>query len=102
MLEERGAISSATRFRLQARVFGSGEAIKAGEFAIPAGASASDILAILQGGKAVQRIVVVPEGMPSVLVRDKLMAAAVLTGDVGVPAEGSVLPAGLVLDVPAP
>jgi UPF0755 protein len=93
-LEQAGAIRSAARFRLRARLFGGAGSIKAGEFAIPAGASESDILSILQGGKAVQRLVVIPEGLPSVMVRDKLMAADALTGAVAVPAEGSVLPDG--------
>jgi UPF0755 protein len=93
-LEKAGVIASASRFRLQARMLGSGEPIKAGEYAFPAQASASEVLAILQGGKAVQRVVIVPEGLPSVMVRDVLMKAETLTGDVGVPAEGSVLPDG--------
>lgn len=93
-LEKAGAIRSASRFRLRARLFGGTGSIKAGEFAIPAGASESTILSILQGGKAVQRLVVIPEGLPSVMVRDKLMAADALTGSVGVPTEGSVLPDG--------
>lgn len=93
-LERAGVIASARRFRLQARVFGSGDPIKAGEFAFPARASASEVLAILQGGKAVQRVVVIPEGLPAVMVRDRLMKAETLTGDVTVPAEGSVLPDG--------
>ena len=93
-LEQAGAIPSATRFRLQARVFGGSGSIKAGEYEIPAGASASQILDILQTGKALQRVVVVPEGLPSVMVRDVLMKADTLTGDVSVPAEGSVLPDG--------
>ncbi|WP_294352038.1 endolytic transglycosylase MltG, partial [uncultured Sphingomonas sp.] len=93
-LEKAGAIRSASRFRLRARLFGGSGSVKAGEFAIPAGASESTILSILQGGKAVQRLVVIPEGLPSVMVRDKLMSAPALTGSVGVPAEGSVLPDG--------
>ncbi|WP_026325608.1 endolytic transglycosylase MltG [Sphingomonas sp. Mn802worker] len=93
-LEKAGAIRSASRFRLHARLFGRSGSIKAGEFAIPAGASESTILSILQGGKAVQRLVVIPEGLPSVMVRDRLMAAEALTGSVGVPAEGSILPDG--------
>ena len=91
-LEKAGAIRSAGRFRLLARVFGSGEPIKAGEYRIPAHTSAADILKMLQGGKVLQRLVVVPEGYPSVLVHDALMKADGLTGDVAVPAEGSVLP----------
>lgn len=91
-LEKAGAIRSAGRFRLLARVFGSGEPIKAGEYRIPAHTSPADILKMLQGGKVLQRLVVVPEGYPSVLVHDALMKADGLTGDVPVPAEGSVLP----------
>ncbi|USU09358.1 endolytic transglycosylase MltG [Sphingomonadaceae bacterium OTU29MARTA1] len=91
-LEQAGAITSASRFRLLARVFGSGEPIKAGEYRIPARTSPSDILKMLQGGKVLQRLVVVPEGYPSVLVHDALAKADGLTGSVPVPAEGSVLP----------
>ncbi len=93
-LERAGAIGSASRFRLLARVFGGGGSIKAGEYQIPAGASAKDILALLEEGKVRQRLVVVPEGLPSVLVHDALAKADGLTGDVAVPAEGSVLPDG--------
>ena len=91
-LESAGAITSASRFRLFARVFGSGEPIKAGEYRIPPRTSPSDILKMLQGGKVLQRLVVVPEGYPSVLVHDALAKADGLTGTVPVPAEGSVLP----------
>ena len=91
-LEKAGAIRSASRFRLYARIFGSGDPIKAGEYRIPPHLSQSDILKLLQGGKTLQRLVVVPEGYPSVLVHDALMKADGLTGTVAVPAEGSVLP----------
>lgn len=91
-LEQAGAIRSATRFRLFARLFGSGEPVKAGEYRIPAHLSQSDILKLLQGGKTLQRLVVVPEGYPSVLVHDALRKADGLTGQVPVPAEGSILP----------
>jgi UPF0755 protein len=91
-LEQAGAIPSATRFRLYARLFGGGTGIKAGEYRIPAHSSQSDILKLLQGGKVLQRMVVVPEGWPAVLVRDALAQADGLTGPVTVPAEGSVLP----------
>lgn len=90
--EDAGVISSASRFRLLARVLGSGEPIKAGEYRVPAHVSQSDLLALLQGGRVLQRIVVVPEGYPSVLVRDALTRADGLEGDAPVPAEGSVLP----------
>jgi UPF0755 protein len=91
-LEKAGAIGSGTRFRLLARTFGSGDPIKAGEYRIPAHVSLSDLLKMLQGGKVLQRLVVVPEGYPSVLVHDALARADGLTGRVPVPAEGSILP----------
>ena len=91
-LAEAGAITSASRFRLLARVLGSDEPIKAGEYAVPAKASPSAILALLQEGKTVQRLVVVPEGYPSTLVHDALMRARGLKGTTPVPAEGSILP----------
>ena len=91
-LEEAGAIRSRGRFLRLARLFGSAAPIRAGEYEIPAWASAADILALLQGGRTKQRFVIVPEGTPSVMVRDKLMAERLLTGAVAVPPEGSVLP----------
>jgi UPF0755 protein len=91
-LEKAGAIRSADRFRLFARLFGSGEPVKAGEYRIPAHLPPSDILKLLQGGKALQRLVVIPEGWPSVLVHDAVMRADALEGSVPVPPEGSVLP----------
>ena len=91
-LQEAGAIKSAQAFLNRARLLGGGANIKAGEFFIPAGASNSDVMDILQGGDTISRLVTIPEGMPSVMVRDTLMAEPLLTGDVEVPAEGSVLP----------
>lgn len=91
-LEKAGAIPSAGRFRLFARIFGSDGSIKAGEYRIPPHTSQADILRMLQGGKVLQRLVVVPEGYPSVLVHEALAKADGLTGSVAVPAEGSILP----------
>lgn len=91
-LEQQGLIRSATTFRLRARVLGGTGTIKTGEFAIPAGASAGKILSILQSGQVIRRLVTVPEGMPSILVQEKLLAEPLLTGEVSLPQEGSVLP----------
>lgn len=93
-LERAGAIRSASRFRLLSRVFGSGDAIKAGEYQVPAGASQADVLKLLQEGRVRQRLVVVPEGYPSVLVHEALTRAQGLAGTVPVPREGSILPDG--------
>ncbi|GAA0483328.1 hypothetical protein GCM10009096_27160 [Parasphingorhabdus litoris] len=91
-MEEEGVIKSADAFLNRAKVFGGSEPIKAGEFIIPAGASNATILSILQGGKTVQRLITIPEGTPSIIVHEKLMAEKLLTGDIPVPEEGSVLP----------
>ncbi|WP_404481926.1 endolytic transglycosylase MltG [Novosphingobium sp. BL-52-GroH] len=91
-LEAKGVIRSSTGFALRARVFGGGGGIKAGEFAIPAHASASRVLAIISSDDVIRRFVTVPEGMPSIMVYERLKAQASLTGDVASPDEGSVLP----------
>jgi UPF0755 protein len=92
-LEQAGAINgNAVTFRIFARLFGSHSALQQGEFLIRPGMSASAILDMLQSGQPVRRMVTIPEGMPSVLVRDRLMAIPYLTGDIPVPPEGSVLP----------
>ncbi len=91
-LEAEGAVASAESFRLRARLFSGGAPIKAGEFMLPKGASPSRILSIIQGDEVLRRFVTVPEGMPSIMVYDRLMANPLLTGSIEVPGEGSVLP----------
>ena len=91
-MESEGVIKSADTFLNRAKILGGSEPIKAGEFEIPAGASNAQILDILQGGKSVQRLITVPEGTPSIIVYEKLMAEDLLKGDIPVPAEGSILP----------
>jgi UPF0755 protein len=91
-LEKAGAIDSSSAFLRNAKIFGSGDPIKPGEYEIKKGMDGSDILALLQSGKTKQRFVIVPEGTPSIIVHDRLMAAPFLVGEVPVPVEGSVLP----------
>ena len=91
-LEQAGVIASAERFLFQAKLFGGSEPIKAGEYEFPARASHSQILALMQSGRTLQRMVAIPEGLPSVLVHERLLRAPGLTGEPPVPAEGTVLP----------
>ena len=91
-LEEDGLIGSAGSFLLRARFLGGGGHIQAGEFLLPAGASQADILNAFQSGDVLRRFVTVPEGTPSILVYETLMAEPLLTGRIDVPPEGSVLP----------
>jgi UPF0755 protein len=91
-LEKQGAIRDAELFLWMARVFGDDTPIQAGEYRVPAKISQSDLLKMLQGGRTLQRFVMIPEGMPSILVHERLMAAEQLQGEVAVPLEGSILP----------
>jgi len=91
-LEDEGLIASSKGFLLRAKLLGSSDPVKAGEFLLPAGASPATILDTFQHGEVIRRYVTIPEGMPSVMVRERLMAEPLLTGEVKVPAEGSVLP----------
>jgi UPF0755 protein len=91
-LEQGKVIKSADAFITRAKILGGFTSIKAGEFTIPPGASNADIMSILQGGKTVQRMVTIPEGMPSIMVYERLMANDRIKGDIPVPAEGSILP----------
>ena len=98
LLKRSGAVRSADAFLTRAKFLGRGASIKAGEFVIPKGASNRDILLILQGGRTLTRLVTIPEGMPSILVYERLMANDELTGDIAVPEEGSVLPDSYAFD----
>ena len=92
-LEAIGAIpGSATSYRYMARIFGSSDPIQAGEFEIAKGMGGAAILDLLQHGRPVQRLITVTEGMPSIIVAEKLAANQFLTGAVPAIAEGSLLP----------
>ena len=91
-LEKAGLVSSARDFRILARLFGSSEPIKAGEYRFYIGQSWSRILEQLQRGGVLQYRITIPEGMPSILVHERLMAKEELTGTAAVPPEGSILP----------
>ena len=88
-----GAISGPrNKFYYLARLLGEGDPVQAGEFEIPARASAAKVLDIIQHGRPVVRLVTIPEGMPSILVQEKLAAIDELTGEAPLLPEGSVLP----------
>jgi len=92
-LETQGVIpGTENTYRAMARLFGSSDPVQAGEFEIPAGTSGAKVLDILQHGRPVVRLITIPEGMPSILVQEKLAAIPELTGQAPFPAEGSVLP----------
>jgi UPF0755 protein len=92
-LAKAGAIpGTAKTFYVMARLFGSHDPIQAGEFEIPKGMGGASVLDLLQHGKPLQRLITVTEGMPAVVVADKLAANPYLTGATPEIAEGSLLP----------
>ncbi|MFC7536852.1 endolytic transglycosylase MltG [Sphingomonas sp. GCM10030256] len=92
-LERQGVIpGSARTYRLMARLFGSGDPVQAGEFEIPKGMGGAKVLALLQHGQPVQRLVTIPEGTPSIIVQEKLAGLQHASGAVPFIPEGAVLP----------
>jgi UPF0755 protein len=92
-LEKEGAIpGTAKTFYVMARLFGPHDPIQAGEFEIPKAMGGAAILELLQHGKPVQRLITVTEGMPAIIVSEKLAANPYLAGPTPPIAEGSLLP----------
>jgi len=92
-LDKAGAIPGTPRtYYVMARLLGSGDPIQAGEFEIPRGTSGAAILDLLQHGKPVQRLITVTEGMPAIIVEEKLTSNPYLAGPTPAISEGSVLP----------
>ena len=92
-LEKEGAIpGSARTYYVMARLFGSRDPIQAGEFEIPKGMGGAAVLELLQHGKPILRLITVTEGMPAIVVSEKLSSNPYLTGPTPAIAEGSLLP----------
>lgn len=91
-LQDAGLIGSPQQFLLLARVLGDDASVQAGRYAIPPGMAWGDILKLLQSGSVERQAITIPEGLPAVLVVERLLAEKDLTGPVAVPEEGSVLP----------
>ena len=81
-----------TTYRGMARLLGSHDPIQAGEFEVPAGTGGAALLDLLQHGRPVQRLITVTEGMPAIIVGEKLAANSYLSGPLPAIAEGSLLP----------
>ncbi|MGI8942723.1 MAG: endolytic transglycosylase MltG [Qipengyuania sp.] len=91
-LEAEDVIGDADAFLLRAKILGSSDPVQAGEFALTAGISQARILGTLQHSQPIRRFVTIPEGLPSIMVYERLMAEDLLTGEIPVPEEGTVLP----------
>lgn len=92
-LHEENLVRVEGAFKFIASLNGANDKLKAGEYAIPSGASPSKILKILIGGKVITHKVTIPEGWSNAMVFDKLMNNDYLTGDIpeNIP-EGALAP----------
>ena len=93
MMQAKGVVRSGLLLEVNLRLRGMAARIKAGEYAIPSGASMARIAAILLEGKSIQHKFTAAEGLTSEMIWKLAGADSVLTGDPGpVPEEGSLLP----------
>lgn len=92
ILAENGAIASAWAFLAGARWDGNLSKLKAGEYAIPAHASAREVAALLASGRTVVRRVTLVEGHTSAQILTILRGLEGIEGEPPSPAEGSLLP----------
>ncbi|GAB4153659.1 MAG: hypothetical protein Tsb0016_26170 [Sphingomonadales bacterium] len=93
LLARQGVVADAWRFKTAALLFGGAKPILAGEYEVPARASAAAVLAILQSGQVVHHRFTLPEGSTVAETVARLRAEPLLRGEVAAtPPEGSLLP----------
>ncbi len=93
-LEGEGVITSAHVFHIGVRLSGSSKDLKAGEYAIPPGASMREIMDLFISGKSILHKLTVPEGLTSAQIMRLVEAHKILVGDMPeeIPEEGALLP----------
>ncbi len=93
VLTESGVISDPMVFGIAARLSEKARRLKAGEYAIPPGASMEAVLGILESGQTIARSLTVPEGLTSLEIVQLIRDAPALAGDITeVPPQGALLP----------
>lgn len=92
-LEEQGVIGNSLIFRAGVMYHGKSSALKAGEYAIPSGASPQRVMEILIEGKAIVYKLTLPEGLTTAMALDLVAKHVSLQGEITrMPAEGALLP----------
>ena len=92
-LEDLGVISDGRIFRFGVTRHEVAGALKAGEYAIPSGASMLEIMRILEEGKSILYKLTVPEGLTSAQIIRLVNAHETLVGEIEeTPPEGTLLP----------
>jgi UPF0755 protein len=91
-LHAAGAIEDPRVFALATWATRAEGPLRAAEFAIPAGASVAEVLAVLRHARPVQRRLTIPEGLTAQQITALLAGAEGMVGEVPALAEGAVLP----------
>jgi UPF0755 protein len=92
-LEAERVIRNAIAFRAASMLYAPKRSLKAGEYAIPAGASMRMVLDQIVSGRVMLHAITIPEGFTSQMAVDVINAADELSGDpVAAPPEGAILP----------
>lgn len=95
-LAEAGVIEEPRLFSLGFRLIGGDRPLQAGEYRIPAGASAREIMEMMVAGRTVVRRLTVPEGLTTAEIMGLLAEAEGLQGNLPPepewPAQGTLLP----------
>jgi UPF0755 protein len=91
-LSRAGVVRAPQLFVAAAELTGASRRLKAGEYSFRSGASLAEVLRKIRTGDIVHHRITIPEGVPSVQVAAILNGSDVLTGEIPVPPEGSVLP----------
>jgi UPF0755 protein len=91
-LEARGLVSDAQLFRAGVQFYGNQSKLRAGEYAIPAGASMHRIMDILRSGRSILHSLTIPEGLTVAQAFQRIAANDALVGDMpaNIPPEGSL------------
>jgi len=94
LLAEAGVITEDWLFKIAVKAMGQDQALKAGEYAIPAGSSMRQVMDLLVSGLTVVHKVTVAEGLSTWEIVQVLNAAPDLAGPPieTIPAEGTLLP----------
>ena len=92
-LQKEGLLGSADMFKLMVKIEGQETGLKAGEYAIPAGANMRSIYKTLTEGKAILYPFTAPEGLTSAQIMRAMGSVETLIDDApDMPAEGTLLP----------
>lgn len=91
-LKTAGLVDAPQQFRILARLLGGNDPVQAGTYRLKTGDPWRTYLRTMQAGDVMRSSLTIPEGLPSIIVAERLRAEPRLTGTFDVPAEGSVLP----------